>query len=108
LLFIDSHRLLIPGGANFYNTSGYGLAGEILYDLAIDLNKRGDFFPIWGTCLGFELLIYLMAGKDDPRIVCDAWDKADPLDFEPGLLLPRADSSKKKGTGSLPLFCICK
>jgi len=53
--------------------------------LAIDLNNKGDFFPIWGTCLGFELLIYLMADKDDPRIVCDAWDKADPLDFEPGL-----------------------
>ncbi|XP_059469922.1 gamma-glutamyl hydrolase-like [Neocloeon triangulifer] len=76
--------LLIPGGANFYNTSGYGLAGEILYNLAIDLNNQGDYFPIWGTCLGFELLIYLMAGKDDPRIVCDAWDKADPLDFEIG------------------------
>ncbi|XP_065342387.1 gamma-glutamyl hydrolase-like [Cloeon dipterum] len=76
--------LLIPGGANFYNTSGYGQAGEIMYNLAVELNRQGDYFPVWGTCLGFELLVYLMAGKDDPRIVCDAWDKADPLDFEPG------------------------
>lgn len=26
-------------------------------------NKRGDYFPVWGTCLGFELLTYLTSGK---------------------------------------------
>lgn len=26
-------------------------------------NKKGDYFPIWGTCLGFEQLAYLTSGK---------------------------------------------
>ena len=26
-------------------------------------NERGDYFPLWGTCLGFEQLIYFKGGK---------------------------------------------
>lgn len=26
-------------------------------------NKNGDFFPVWGTCLGFEELTFLTSGK---------------------------------------------
>ena len=26
-------------------------------------NTRGDYFPIWGTCLGFEELTYLTSGR---------------------------------------------
>lgn len=26
-------------------------------------NDRGDYFPVWGTCLGFEELTYLTLGK---------------------------------------------
>ncbi|KAF4524040.1 hypothetical protein B566_EDAN016023 [Ephemera danica] len=81
--------VLIPGGANWYNESGYGQAGEILLDIAIQFNEAGDRFPVWGTCLGFELLIYLYSNKIDPRERCDAWDRADPLDFETGALQSR-------------------
>lgn len=24
---------------------------------------EGDYFPVWGTCLGFEELIYLVSGE---------------------------------------------
>lgn len=27
-------------------------------------NRRGDYFPVWGTCLGFEQLTYLTSGKN--------------------------------------------
>lgn len=27
--------------------------------LMFQANKRGDYFPVWGTCLGFEQLTYL-------------------------------------------------
>lgn len=26
-------------------------------------NDKGDYFPVWGTCLGFEELTYLTLGK---------------------------------------------
>ena len=31
---------------------------------AINQNKQGNVFPIWGTCLGFELLTYLTSRFD--------------------------------------------
>lgn len=36
------------------------------------MNERGEFFPLWGTCLGFELLGYLANNDTDVRCVCDA------------------------------------
>lgn len=32
---------------------------------AIDANKQGDFFPLWGTCLGFEWLLMGVSGNDN-------------------------------------------
>lgn len=31
---------------------------QYIYDLAYDQNVKGKKFPIWGTCLGFEAIIY--------------------------------------------------
>jgi len=31
-------------------------AAQFLYTLTIDENILGDYLPLWGTCLGFELL----------------------------------------------------
>jgi len=60
------HMLLFPGGAItlqpgtlFFETSKY------LFEHVIDLNKRGVWFPIHGTCLGFELLHILVAKSVD-------------------------------------------
>lgn len=27
---------------------------EFMLNLAIEANEKGDFFPVWGTCLGFQ------------------------------------------------------
>ena len=32
---------------------------------AIDSNDKGDFFPVWGTCLGFEFLANITAQEQD-------------------------------------------
>ncbi|XP_077980799.1 gamma-glutamyl hydrolase-like [Glandiceps talaboti] len=63
-LFSSLNGVLFPGGSQYIETSGYGKAGRILYDLAIQANDKGDYFPIWGTCLGFQLLSYLTAGQN--------------------------------------------
>ncbi|XP_063632663.1 gamma-glutamyl hydrolase A-like [Cydia splendana] len=75
--------VLIPGGATYFNQSdGYADAGQHIYELAMELNDAGDYFPIFGTCLGFELLLILASGRGEPenRITCYSFDNL-PLDF---------------------------
>ncbi|XP_059053807.1 gamma-glutamyl hydrolase A-like [Achroia grisella] len=75
--------ILLPGGATFLNrTNGYGDAGQHIYEIAQELNDAGQYFPIFGTCLGFELLILLASGrgKEENRIRCYSFENL-PLDF---------------------------
>lgn len=80
-------RLLIPGGGASLVSSGYGKAGSILYDLAIEANNNGDFFPVWGTCLGFELLLYLSAGRKNFLTPCNSYNRAASLKFLSGFFV---------------------
>ncbi|XP_026316816.1 gamma-glutamyl hydrolase A-like isoform X2 [Hyposmocoma kahamanoa] len=58
--------VLFPGGATYFNNSdGYADAGQHIYEIAQQMNDRGDYFPIFGTCLGFELLIILASGRSE-------------------------------------------
>jgi gamma-glutamyl hydrolase len=34
----------------------------------MEQNKKGNVFPIWGTCLGMQLLAYLTSGYDGAAI----------------------------------------
>ncbi len=36
-----------------------------MLQFAINENKKGNVFPVWGTCLGLELLTYLTSGFDE-------------------------------------------
>nr|XP_021181477.2 gamma-glutamyl hydrolase A [Helicoverpa armigera] len=75
--------VLIPGGATYFNQSdGYADAGQHIYEIAQQMNDAGDYFPIFGTCLGFELLIILASGRGYPenRIRCYSYGNI-PLDF---------------------------
>lgn len=76
--------ILIPGGAANYSTpGGYGDAAQQLYNRAVLKNSQGEYFPIWGTCRGFELLTYLAAGSKDILTNCKAENVALPLEFKP-------------------------
>uniref|UniRef100_A0A8C1BCF9 folate gamma-glutamyl hydrolase n=1 Tax=Cyprinus carpio carpio TaxID=630221 RepID=A0A8C1BCF9_CYPCA len=55
--------VLFPGGGVSLESSGYSKAAGIFYRLALEANSNGDYFPVWGTCLGFELLTLLTSGK---------------------------------------------
>ncbi|XP_050352085.1 gamma-glutamyl hydrolase A-like isoform X2 [Nymphalis io] len=75
--------VFLPGGATFFNQSnGFADAGQHIYDIAKELNDAGDYFPIFGTCLGFELLIILASGRDkiENRIRCYSYNNL-PLNF---------------------------
>ncbi|GFQ98474.1 gamma-glutamyl hydrolase [Trichonephila clavata] len=75
--------VLFPGGGNLLGGSGYSRAGQIIFDIANKMNDKGDFFPLWGTCLGFELLHYLVAQKLWMK-ACAAQDIATNLEFVKG------------------------
>ena len=40
-------------------------SGKFLYDLAIQANENGDYFPIIGHCMGFELLCLITSDNPD-------------------------------------------
>ncbi|KAM4705696.1 gamma-glutamyl hydrolase [Rhinophrynus dorsalis] len=62
-IFKSINGILLPGGGVDLKTSEYARVASIFYNLALKANDRGDYFPIWGTCLGFEELTYLTSGE---------------------------------------------
>eukprot|EP00755_Sulcionema_specki_P037349 Sspe_Gene.2623::Locus_878_Transcript_1_1_Confidence_1.000_Length_838::g.2623::m.2623/K01307/GGH; gamma-glutamyl hydrolase len=85
-IFGKINGVLFPGGgADVGMGSRYNKAGGILYKLAVEANDRGDVFPIWGTCLGLQLMMVLTA--QDTGVLCgkcyDTEGVPLPLDFTP-------------------------
>ncbi|XP_065074466.1 gamma-glutamyl hydrolase-like isoform X2 [Ochlerotatus camptorhynchus] len=88
--------VLLPGGATWFNQSnGYADAGRHIYDVAEEINIQGGFLPLWGTCLGFELLTYLAANGDEHRAHCSSNNQGLPLDF-------KSDFRKSRMFGETP------
>jgi len=79
-IFNSVNGVLFPGGGVSLFQSTYFKNAESFFNLAIEANKRGDFFPIWGTCLGFEALSCIVAGKD-VLSPANAIDITIPLNF---------------------------
>ncbi|XP_053353613.1 gamma-glutamyl hydrolase [Clarias gariepinus] len=62
-LFRSINGILFPGGGASILSSGYAKTAGIFYKLALEAKSKGDYFPVWGTCLGFEQLTLLTSGK---------------------------------------------
>lgn len=62
-LFQSLNGVLYPGGSVDLMKSGYAHVAKKFYNLAIQSFDDGDYFPVWGTCLGFEELSYLISGE---------------------------------------------
>ena len=80
-LFSYVNGVLYPGGGVAWFTSAYYKNAKIFYDLAIQANKNGDYFPIWGTCLGFQALHVLTANSSGVLSKFDSDDIPLPLNF---------------------------
>uniref|UniRef100_A0A3B4AA36 folate gamma-glutamyl hydrolase n=1 Tax=Periophthalmus magnuspinnatus TaxID=409849 RepID=A0A3B4AA36_9GOBI len=83
-IFNMINGFFLPGGAANIFDSGYATAAKIFYDLAIEANKKGDYFPIWGTCLGFEQLAVITARKN-VLVRTNTTAVSLPLDFTTGM-----------------------
>ncbi|KAM6215929.1 gamma-glutamyl hydrolase [Rhynchocyon petersi] len=60
-LFKSINGILFPGGSVNLRTSGYAKVSRIFYKAALQSFDNGDYFPVWGTCLGFEELTVLVS-----------------------------------------------
>ncbi|KAL0107080.1 hypothetical protein PUN28_015548 [Cardiocondyla obscurior] len=74
--------VLWPGGSTYFNQSkGYADAGAVIYRIAKNINARGEYFPIFTICLGFELLTYVAANCVEHRTTCSSHNQPLPLEF---------------------------
>nr|XP_033785699.1 gamma-glutamyl hydrolase isoform X1 [Geotrypetes seraphini] len=62
-IFYSINGILLPGGGVDLRTSQYANVARIFYRLALQANDAGDYFPVWGTCLGFEQLTVLTSDQ---------------------------------------------
>ncbi|XP_059110034.1 gamma-glutamyl hydrolase [Peromyscus eremicus] len=62
-LFKSLNGVLFPGGSADIMHSDYFHVAKMFYSKAIESYDGGDYFPVWGTCLGFEQLVFLVSGQ---------------------------------------------
>jgi len=80
-IFKGINGLLFPGGG-----SPFPPGAQYLFDKVVEANDNGDFFPLWGTCMGFQWLL-ISASRDqnilDPSdgTQMDAYNISLPLEF---------------------------
>ena len=80
-LFSSINGVLFPGGGVNLTTSGYARVGKIIFNLAKVSFDKGDYFPIWATCLGLEFLSTLISGDANILSNTDSSNLPLPLTF---------------------------
>jgi len=82
-LFSSINGIVLPGGGvDFSNQStDYVVTLKSLYQLAISANANGDFFPVWGTCMGFQELCMLQSANFSLLTGFNSENYTVPLDF---------------------------
>jgi len=77
--------MLFPGGGIDLMPDGkfdpFTESAQVVWDYAKELNDKGDFFPLWGTCQGHELFATLVAGTDKILGDSDQWHDVATLQF---------------------------
>eukprot|EP01127_Copromyxa_protea_P009934 TRINITY_DN2384_c0_g1_i1.p1 TRINITY_DN2384_c0_g1~~TRINITY_DN2384_c0_g1_i1.p1 ORF type:complete len:315 (-),score=76.29 TRINITY_DN2384_c0_g1_i1:57-1001(-) len=72
-LFSSINGLLFTGGSRSLDAdTPYFKTASLLFDLVKQANNNGDYFPVWGTCMGFQLLSIL--GAQDHSILDPGFD----------------------------------
>ncbi len=75
LLYKINGVYITGGGTDFvyfdkatqkYYWTPFAKAAKIILKIAMEMNDKGIYFPIWGTCMGFQALAFLVS--EDPVI----------------------------------------
>eukprot|EP01132_Coremiostelium_polycephalum_P008584 gene8584-10562_t len=74
--------ILLPGGGLYYDQEPeYVKALQFVWELSLSFNKKGDYFPIWGTCFGMEEIIIMTTGNFSILSHYDPQPFTAPLNF---------------------------
>ena len=105
-IFNSINGVLIPGGGASLEDSKYMHNVKLLLKMAEDANENGDYFPIWGTCLGMEAMLVACEGISVLGDA-DAIDLAMPTklveDAKQSSLLASANEDLLQTLSSLPI-----
>ncbi|KAL4471799.1 hypothetical protein ABPG72_008817 [Tetrahymena utriculariae] len=81
-LFSKINGVLFPGGSVAFEVSIPGTQEHVFLQNALYIVQKaknatdnGDYFPIWGTCMGFQLLTYIGSGLNSSSLVERQTDK---------------------------------
>ncbi|XP_055844404.1 gamma-glutamyl hydrolase [Episyrphus balteatus] len=87
--------ILLPGGAVYFEklenqkpeqTNECVRSSEFIYRIAVEINNDGVYFPLWGICLGYELLLYHSSERKLNRQNCTKMNKSMVLELEKDFL----------------------
>ena len=86
-LFNKVNGFLFQGGGRDFdlNAPWEKLASKIL-NKVMQENLEGKFIPLWGTCMGFELIHVLVAGNTSVLTKFDSYNIETPLTFDDQIL----------------------
>eukprot|EP00825_Cyclidium_porcatum_P017837 TRINITY_DN204_c0_g1_i7.p1 TRINITY_DN204_c0_g1~~TRINITY_DN204_c0_g1_i7.p1 ORF type:complete len:310 (+),score=33.01 TRINITY_DN204_c0_g1_i7:188-1117(+) len=94
LLFSKINGIFFPGGwVNITEDSQFYQNALYLFNKAKTANDNGDFFPVWGTCQGFELM---------HLFVSDFGNVLQPIEDDMDILHPIKIVTKGKVYNELP------
>lgn len=86
--------LFTGGAAAFFDAPGvlsaYGRTAKMAFDETVAAAARGEWFPLHGTCLGFELVMTLAA--NNASVLSHGWDSENLI--VPLALAPAAATSR--------------
>ena len=76
--FNKCHALYLPSGGAFAGTQmTYYRCCKRLLKLAMNENDKGNFFPVWGCCMGFQQMLILADGNDNVDTFLQKFDSYD-------------------------------
>lgn len=75
--------VLFPGGAAPLDDSNYANVAKWVFEKAKEFNDDDVYYPLWGTCLGFEALNVLGSGDKPSNVLSqfDAENMPAPVNF---------------------------
>ena len=74
----------------------FGKAVENVINNVIQFNKEGTYYPLWGTCMGFQLISCIIAGQSSGNYNC--------LYSQPGFLAVRKNMTFTQEALAHPIF----
>lgn len=98
VLFPGKAWIIVGGDVDLDINTTWTQNAEYILKYAINQNQKGNVFPLWGTCLGMQLLAYLTSGYDAAAVSAVSGEVAtkNTLQIQPNTVLYKGISDELK------------